>query len=181
MKNIRLISETLSPENRIKFDGVLTNHDAALLNFKKLKSKYSSIKSNIKRIEKKIVIMMDELPEQNNSNWVMNEIRSIENKYECIDKWIKRYKEHEDSFIRTIKSDALSRMDNFNDTIMRLNNCSAYSNSDIAQANDCIRITKRYFKNITTAFKYHSMTLLHNRNRERMKSQQQIPPDTQSL
>jgi hypothetical protein len=68
-------------------------------------------------------------------------------------------------------------MENFNDTIMRLNNFNSYSNSDLAQAYDCIRITKRYFKNITSAFKYHSMAVMHKKNRERMQAQQPAPPD----
>lgn len=179
MRNIRLFGETLSAENKIKFDDMLDQHNATLLNFKKLKSKYSSIKSNIKRIEKKIVIMMDEMPERNSSDMVMNEIRSIENKYECIEKWIKKYKEQQSYFIKTIKSDALNRTENFNDTILRLNYFSSYSNSDIAQANDCIRITKRYFKNITFAFKYHSMAVMLKKNRARTQAQQPPLPDTQ--
>src|ERR1035437_338502 len=145
MKNIRLFSETLNPENKIKFDDMLAKHEATLLNFKKLKSKYSSIKSNIKRIEKKIVTMMDEMPERNSSDWVMREIASIENKYACIDKWINKYKEQQGYYIRTIESDTLSRMENFNDTIMRLNNFNSYSNSDLAQAYDCIRIIETHY------------------------------------
>lgn len=154
-----LLMRHLNEEDKKKLDQVLDNFETALLGLAELKKRYSNVKNNIKRIEKKMVVFTDQLGEDASTmRWVEREIVSIEKKYIPIDKAIKRFEQN----VRAFK-ELLKRRDLFmSSQIADRNRFSALSHY-VYDCNDCIRraehdieITKRYFKNIASSFEWAS-------------------------
>ena len=83
--------EELTEEQKVKFDEMLANNEASVQDFKLLRKNFTGIKDSIKKIEKRRLVMVEERPEHHNSDWIGWEIKSIEKKYEGIEKAIKKY------------------------------------------------------------------------------------------
>ena len=103
---------------------------------------------------------MSELPENAfTPRWIEGEIASIENKYPTIDKAIKNYRQSMQFFNRDISYPLFRTFDPHNKYDRAIQNLKTHlysANQSINQALDAIRITGRYFKNITTAFQSHA-------------------------
>jgi hypothetical protein len=167
MKNLYSLKPLLSPEQNKVFDDVLLQHENIVLEYKYLAKKYSDVKRNVRVNEKKMVALMGRLPE---NDWtprrIENEIGAIENKYTAIEKAIRNYKQEMHSF------DHIINMPNFRMfnpqhqqdwAIGGLKRHLSMAHHYIELGLDAIRITKRYFKNISEAFKWQaSMEKLRN-------------------
>jgi hypothetical protein len=160
MKNLYSLKPLLSPEQNKVFDEVLRQHEDTVAAYKHLAKSYSSVKSRIRSIEKRLVALMSSLPE---NDWtprrIEGEIGAIENKYRAIDKAIKNYKQEMHSFDHIIN---MPQFRMFNPqhqqdwSIGGLKRHLSMAHYYIEQGLDAIRITKRYFKNITDAFKSYA-------------------------
>jgi exonuclease VII small subunit len=160
VKNLYAIKLRLAPEQNKVFEDVVMQWEDTIQAYKHLQKKYSGVKKNIKAIEKKLVIMLNDLPEKDFTPIrIEHEIGRIENKYIAIDKAIKNYKQCMQSFNHIV---SLPNFSTFNPHLERdwfitgLKNPLYSANSEINQGLDAIRITKRYFNNITNAFKYYA-------------------------
>jgi hypothetical protein len=160
MININLLKQQLTPEQNKVLEEVFTEREDVLLGYKYLQKKYSGTKGNIKRIEKKLIVMMEQSSaDAFTPKWIEGEIASIENKYPAIDKAIKNYRQSMQFFNRDINHPLFRTFNphNMHDRIIQNLKSHLYSaNQSIDGALDAIRITGRYFKNITTAFQSHA-------------------------
>jgi exonuclease VII small subunit len=160
MKNLYIIKLQLTTEQNKVFEEVLLQWEDTVQAYKYLQKKYSGVKRNIKAIEKKLVKELSDSREDSFTlRWVEREVASIENKYASLDKAIKNYRQAMQSFNHMV---GLPNFRTFNPTnrfdwhITNLKNSLSRANMEITGALDGIRITKRYFNNITTAFKAHA-------------------------
>jgi len=155
-----LIKQQLSPEQNKVLDEVLFQRADTVIAYKILSRQYSETKRKIKAIEKKLIVMMQELGEKDfTPRRIEGEIAAIENKYPVIDKAIKNYKEDMRNFDHLIGMPNFrifnpERPDDWHIRGMRSHLRSAEMYID--RGLDALRITKRYFKNITEAFQWHN-------------------------
>jgi exonuclease VII small subunit len=160
MKNLYRIKPELTAEQNKVFEEVLLQWEDTVQAYKYLQKKYAGVKKNIKAIEKKLVKEMnDSMEDSFTLRWVGREVASIENKYAGIDKAIKNYRQAMQSFnhIAGLPNFRMFNPGNRLDWhITNLKNSLSRANMEITGALDGIRITKRYFNNITTAFKAHA-------------------------
>ena len=169
-KNIEALRQNLNPENKIIFDTVIAKNELTIQRFNLLKKDYGNLKNNIKRIEKKRLLIDPELPEYGYAKYIKMNIGKIENKYSAIDYAIGKYKYSQERFNDFFKSKHLD-----SSTMLQQYKNNLYeADSRINDANDCIRITKRYFKNIKHFFAGHADTMKRNKVREiRLELEQQ--------
>ena len=153
LAKVKLQIDKLGPEQKIRVDRLIASIDASNDSFALLRKTVTDIKTRIKKIEKKNLQMYNDCPERDIRYWIKGNIESIEKKYVGIDKAIKNYKLHQRYFVRHLKTSySLGYYDNdINSLISEINQ----SNRHISEANDCIRITKRYFRNIDEMIKSH--------------------------
>lgn len=149
-------------------EDVLERRELTLESFKLLRKDYSRLKSRVKAIEKKLMPVIEQ--EGNGSfvsNWIGREVASIENKYKDIDHAIKYYNVAMKSFNDTIHSPYFinfNPQDKFNSPLYNLKSYLNAADMRITAAFHAIRITQRYFKNISSAFKGHA-TLMASKNK----------------
>ena len=174
-KDILKSGENLNPESKIKFDDMYAKHIETLERYKRLKKDVANIKSNIKSIQKANLKMQNELPEGNRYDSIKYEILSIENKYAGIAKAIKKYKLNQKYFMGYFSVKYRTSLDE--NTYRNLNNYTSNSNENIAEANNCIRITKRYFKNISDRFASHKKLKEIMKLNEAYNLKHQKPPE----
>jgi len=160
MKNLYLLKQELSPDQAKVFEEIILQWEDTQLAYKHVQKRYSGIKRNIKAIEKRLIVLMDSVPEKDHTpRWIEWEIASIENKYKVIDKAIKNYKEVMQVFNKIV---SMPNFRTFNPNhqndwfIYNLKNPLSLANHHINQALDAMRITKRYFHNISNTFKSHA-------------------------
>ena len=103
---------------------------------------------------------MEQLPEETFvPRWIQNEIESIEKKYSGIEKAIEKYKSSLELFNKELESVYFQKgnsPEQFKDRTRRMRGWLSTCGTYIFSAEDAIRITKRYFKNIRTAFEGHA-------------------------
>jgi predicted nucleic acid-binding Zn-ribbon protein len=159
MIHIHFLKQQLDPEQNKLLEEVLHERELTLQRFKNLRKKYSGLKSNVKRIEKKLLIIMQQLPEETFiPRWIQNEIESIEKKYSGIDKAIEKYKSSQlfNEVLKSVNFTQGNSPEQFKDRIRRMRGWLSTCGTYIFSAEDDIRITKRYFKNIRSAFEAHA-------------------------
>ncbi len=106
------------------------------------------------------------------------QVESIENKYKDIEFAIKHYNMSMNSFHHRINSPDFTQFDpqqpvygyGYN-PLRDLKNYLSLANGRIDNAMDAMRITERYFKNVTSAFKgYAQLMVAKKQARERVKA-----------
>jgi hypothetical protein len=173
MKDISRLQNILSPEQLKALEDVFEKRELTLESFKLMRKDYARVKANVKRIEKKLLALIEE--EGHDAfigKWIEREVASIENKYAAIENAIKHYNTHMQSFNRTITSPhfySFSPGTGYGSTPNQLRSCLSSASGRIDEALNAIRITKRYFKNITSAFKSHREMMERKKQRERTK------------
>lgn len=162
--NIHFLNQQLDPEQNKLLDEVLHESELTLQRFKKLRQKYSGLKSNVKSIEGKLFVIMQQLHGETFIPWwIQNEIASIENKYNGIEKAIVKYKASAQLFKKELESENLFKShspEQFKDRTRRMRGWLSTCDTYIFSAENDIRITKRYFKNIRSAFEAHARSLI---------------------
>jgi hypothetical protein len=157
-----LIKQQLTPEQNKVLDEVLFERENTVLAYKILSKQYGDTKRKIKQIEKRLVELMQRQPEnqQVSLRWIEYEIAAIENKYPVIDKAIKYYKEQMkycDQFLSRPDLRTFNPEHQSNWHISGMQNHLRQAHMYIERGVDAIRITKRYFEKITTAFKSNEL------------------------
>jgi len=174
MLNIQFLKQQLDPDQNKLLDEVLDIRELTFQRFKNLKSKYSGLKNNIKRIEKKLLVVMQQSPEETFVPWwVQKEVESIEKKYTGIDKAIEKYKSTLQLFnneLESVYSHERNSPERFKDGIRRMRSWLASCGTFIFSAENDIRITKRYFKNIRSAFESHARSFTQKKEIARRKA-----------
>lgn len=160
MIDISRLYALLNPEQLKAMEEVLEKRENTLERFKGMRKKYSGVKNNIKRIEKKMVIVMDEAGDENFvCKWIGREVESIEKKYAVIEHAIKHYHQYMRQFNRTVNTPLFFSFDPnemYRGPVWNLHSDLSGADVHINYALDAIRITQRYFKNIASAFKGHA-------------------------
>ena len=160
MKSIARLNILLSPEQLKAMEGVLHKRELTLESFNLLRKDYTRVKSKVKKIEKKLLVLIEE--EGSDSffcRFLEYEIAHIENKYKAIEQAISRYNATMKSFNDFIASPtflSFYRQDDGNYSLNHLNNYLNTATTYINDASNAIRITGRYFKNIADMQKSHA-------------------------
>jgi hypothetical protein len=174
MKNIHFLKMRLDPEQNKALDLALYNRETTAVAYKLLRKKYAGLKGNIKRIEKKLLMIMQEAGEENFvCRWVQREVEHIENKYPGIDKAAKKYAEAQRAFNKELENIYFFKCSTsyqFTNGMQTLDSWLRTANSYISSAENDMRITKRYFKNITSAFASHATTMAYKKAMELRKA-----------
>jgi hypothetical protein len=175
-KEFHRILNLLSPEQLKAMEEVLDKRQMTLDSFDLMRKDYARVKNNVKRIEKKLLALIEENdPDTHVCRWVEREIASIENKYPAIEKAISHYNQAMKSFYSGISSPHFltfkpeeERTPFWGSSPLRnLKSYLSSADSRINEALNAIRITKRYFKNIASAFKGHATLKAARKERER--------------
>jgi hypothetical protein len=170
MVKTNLLKQQFSPEQNKVFDEILFERENTVLAYKILLKQYAATKSKIRTIEKKLI---DPVQEINETDFTLRrieyEIAAIENKYKAIDKAIKNYKDAMKNFDHIIVNphgrtfNPNSVMDWYTNGLKNHLRTAHYA---IEQGLDAIRITKRYFKNITQVFQSNALRQKYLKSRQ---------------
>jgi hypothetical protein len=176
MIKIHILKQRLDPEQNKLLDDVLNERELMLDSFKLLRKKYSGMKNNIKRIEKKLLVAMEQMPEEKFiPQWIEREVESIEKKYPGIEKAIQKYKSSMQLFNKELESVYFFKShspEQFTDGTRRLRSHLYICGSYISSAENDMRITKRYFKNISSAFESHARSFAFKKEMARRQAAQ---------
>jgi hypothetical protein len=168
MRDIFGFYRLLRPEQQKALEGVLEDRLMTLESFKLMRKDYSKVKSKVKQIEKKLVAIMEQADEKDyTGRWIMREVESIEKKYKDIEYAIKHYNQSMRMFNSFINSHHLSQYDfeqrQWGGPVSQLKSYLSSADGRINDALNAIRITERYFKNITSAFKGHASQMAYRK------------------
>ncbi len=173
MKDISFLYKVLNQAQLDAMEEVFVKREQTLESFKLMRKKYAGIKNRIKAIEKKLLVIMEqEKDDAWVSHWIMREVASIENKYKDIELGIKRYNQTMNFFNDTINSRQFwgfkpeEVVTHFQHSpVNQLKSYLGSADSHIGQALNAMRITERYFKNISSFFKSHADMLALKKQR----------------
>jgi hypothetical protein len=182
MKDIGRVLSLLSAEQLKAMEEVLDKRQLTLDSFKLLRKDYARVKTNVKRIEKKLLALMEEDGDDKfTCKWIEREIASIENKYPAIEKAMKHYNEAMKSFNHTITAPYFLSFRPEEPTpgwsgspLRSLKSYLSSADSRIDEAANAIRITKRYFKNAASAFKSHATLKAARKQRDERLRQNEL-------
>ncbi len=160
MKDLGRLLMTLNPEQLKVMEGVLEHRQLTLDSFKLMRKDYSQVKSNVKKIEKKLLKIIEQVGDRDHiPQWIVREVTSIEKKYKDVDHATKKYKQYMSAFNRVITAYNFREFNPhefYHSPVRTLRSHLSVADTYINQAQDAIRITGRYFKNITSAFQGHA-------------------------
>jgi len=160
MKDLSRLHIILSPEQFKAIQPVLQEREIILESFKLMKKDYAAVKNKIKSIEKKLAVLMQQAGDNSfTCKWIEHEVEHIEKKYPVIEHAIMHYKRAISAFHHILDGPRLysfNPSETYGSYITNLRNYLSSAESYIDRAQDAIRITERYFKNISFAFKAHA-------------------------
>ncbi len=178
MIDVFRLRRDLNPVQLELMEEILMRRDMTLDCYKLFRKNYSGVKSRVRRIEKKLLTIMQQVePESFVPRWIQGEVSHIEKKYILIEKAIRQYKFAMKSFNDIVNAPGFIHFDpdqKYNGTIYALNNYLSSADRCIDEALGCIRITERYFKNITSAFEGHAR--LESLRKNAKPDPNEIPP-----
>jgi hypothetical protein len=173
--NMSYLQQNLTADEFKMLEDVLSKIENALLCHKEVLRRYSGIKSNIKKIEKKMALLAEELTEDHSPlMWIPYEIEKIERKYPGIEKAIKNHMQSMAAIKMSLKNGFSPNYKHYSSTLQTLNMHVYICDAANHKAEDDMRITKRYFKNISRHMEW-AVKFIKMRRYKRMKAENQNP------
>lgn len=162
MDNFDDVKQGLSEAVRNKLNELLERREKTEQQFINFRKDYTIAKTTVNKTRKKMETVERSLTESDcwSSISMHNLIKSIENKYEIIDKSIRNYKTINRRFEKNwplLKKYSYYKDHTFESEINRLISLNSQSNIYMAAARNGLRITERYFKNIQQQFDSYKM------------------------